>query len=75
MELLGALMINPIVLGRWQQMLLLLPLCLAVSVVYKTTKCEHVRDIAMTSAVSWITIIIGMYAVGVVLYLIYAFMA
>ena len=75
MEMLGTLFINPIVLGRWQQMLLLLPLCLCISVVYKTTKCKNVREIPLAAAVSWITIVIGMYVVGVVLLLLYEWFA
>ncbi|UCD28361.1 MAG: hypothetical protein JSV03_14955 [Planctomycetota bacterium] len=69
MELLGTLLIHPVVLGRWQQMLLLLPLCLTISIVYKTTKCEKLRDIPLSAVVSWVTIVIGMYAVGVSLLL------
>ena len=75
MDLLGTLLINPIILGRWQQMLLLLPLCLSISVVYKTTKCENIREIPLAAVVSWITIIIGMYAVGVSLLLLYQWFA
>jgi len=71
LHLLATILIQPVTLGRWQQMLLLLPLCLAVSIVYKTTKCANVRDIPVAAIVSWITIVIGMYAVGGVLLLIY----
>ncbi|MHC4442073.1 MAG: hypothetical protein ACYTF1_13030 [Planctomycetota bacterium] len=71
LDVLGTLFINPIVLERWQQMLLLLPLCLSISVVYKTTKCENIREIPLAAVVSWITVVIGMYAVGVVLLLLY----
>ena len=74
-DLLGTIFINPIVLGRWQQMLLLLPLCLSISVVYKTTKCENIREIPLAAVVSWITIIIGMFTVGVVLLLLYEWFA
>jgi len=70
-DVVATLFINPVVLGRWQQMLLLLPLCLAVSIVYKTTKCADVRQIPAAAAVSWVTIVIGMYAVGAVLLLIH----
>ena len=44
-DLLATLMIHPLALDRWQQMLLLLPLCLAVSIVYKTTRCANVREV------------------------------
>ena len=66
-----AFLLHPVELTKFQQMLLLLPLCLTVSVVYKTTKCDDVREIPLASVVSWITIVIGMYAVGAALLLAY----
>ena len=74
-DVLAMLFLNPMTLGRWQSMVLLLPLCLAVSVVYKTTKCGNVHDIPLASVVSWITIVVGMYAVGIALFLLYEVMA
>jgi hypothetical protein len=73
-DVLATLFLNPVTLGRWQSMVLLLPLCLAVSIVYKTTKCGQVRDIPLASVVSWITIVVGMYAVGIALLLLYEVM-
>jgi len=66
-----AVFLQPASLTRWQQMLMLLPLCLSISVVYKTTKCERVRDIPWAAFVSWITIVVGMYLVGIVLLVVY----
>lgn len=66
-DLLATIMIHPIELARWQQALLLLPLCLAVSIVYKTTKCATVREIPKAALASWVTIVVGMYAVGAAL--------
>ena len=66
-----AVFLQPVVLARWQQMLMLLPLCLTVSVVYKTTRCERVRDIPWAAFVSWITIVVGMYLVGITLLVVY----
>jgi len=66
-DLVAMLMLDPMVLNRWQEALMLLPLCLAVSIVYKTTKCETVREIPAAAAVSWVTIVVGMYVVGVAL--------
>lgn len=74
MEML-AIFLHPVSLARWQQMLMLLPLCLAVSVVYKTTKCERVRDIPWAALVSWVTIVIGMYLVGIGLLVVYELVA
>lgn len=66
-----AVFLQPATLARWQEMLMLLPLCLAVSIVYKTTRCERVRDIPRAVLVSWVTIILGMYVVGIGLLLVY----
>ena len=61
------------VTGR-QRLLLMLPLCLAVAIVYKTTRCEKLRDMPMATFILWITIVIGMYAVGVGLWAFYEIM-
>ncbi len=66
-----AVFLEPVSLTRWQQMLMLLPLCLTISVVYKTTKCERVRDIPWAACVSWLTVVVGMYLVGVGLLAVY----
>jgi len=68
-ETLAQIMIHPLSLSRWQQMLLLLPLCLTISVVYKTTKCADLREVPLAALVSWVTIVVGMYAVGAALLL------
>ena len=49
-------MIHPLSLARWQQALLLLPLCLCISIVYKTTRCENLRDIPMAVLKNWVTV-------------------
>lgn len=75
MDLMAAILIHPVTLTRFQQMLLLLPLCLTISVVYKTTRCATIREIPLASLVSWITIVVGMYAVGAVLLIIYTLLS
>lgn len=70
-----ALFVYPAELSRLQQLLLLLPLCLAVSVVYKTTKCAEVRDIPLAVVVSWLTIVAAMLAVGISVIVLYHFLA
>lgn len=74
-DVLATLFVNPITLGRWHSIFLLLPLCLAISIVYKTIKCDNIREIPLASAVSWITIVVGMYVVGIALFVIYEIMA
>lgn len=70
-----AFLLQPVTLSRTQQMLMLLPLCLSISVVYKTTKCASLAEIPLAALVSWVTIVIGMYAVGAALLLAYHWLA
>ncbi len=63
--------IDPIPLVSWQKLAMLLPLCLAIAIVYKTTKCRDLREIPIASLVLWVTIIIGMFAVGIGLFVAY----
>lgn len=70
-----AFFVYPAELSRLQQLLLILPLCLTVSVVYKTTKCAEVRDIPLAVVVNWLTIVAAMFAVGITVYFLYHFLA
>ncbi len=56
-------------LTGFQHALLLLPLCLSVSVVYKAVRCPNIREIPLASLVLFVTIVFGMYAVAVGLWL------
>ena len=56
-------------------MLLVLPLAMSISLVYKTTKCDNLREIVPATLALWITIIVGMYAVGVALWALFLLMA
>jgi hypothetical protein len=64
-DLLATLFSNPLTCDRRTGMLLVLPLSLAVSVVYKTIKCHSLREVPLAVLVSWITILVGMAVVGV----------
>ncbi len=70
-----AVFTQPVILSRPVHLLLLLPLCLAISIVYKTTKCETVREIPVAVLGSWLTIVISMYALGAGLLLLYEWAA
>ncbi len=56
---------SPIMLSGMQRALLVLPLCLSISVVYKTIRCERLADMPLAALGLWVTIVLGMYAVGV----------
>lgn len=75
MNALLALFLHPATMSRFQQMFMLIPLCLAVSIVYKTIKCERLREVPWAACVSCVTIIIGMYVVGIVLLALYHLVA
>ncbi len=66
-DILATIFITPLSCDRHLGMLLALPLCLAISIVYKTTKCRTISEIPAAVMVSWITILVGMAAVGVAL--------
>ncbi|MBN1488526.1 MAG: hypothetical protein JXA69_01295 [Phycisphaerae bacterium] len=68
---LSTIFLHPLEIGGWQCGVLLWPLCLAVSIIYKTTKCGTVREIPLASLILWVTIVVGMYAVGAALLIIY----
>ena len=60
---------SPIMLSGMQRTLLVLPLCLSISVVYKTIRCERLADMPLAALVLWVTIVLGMYAVGIGIWL------
>ncbi|UCG17161.1 MAG: hypothetical protein JSV19_03850 [Phycisphaerales bacterium] len=60
-----------VVSGGWHT-LLLLPLALSVAVVYKTTRCDNLRDVPTATVALWATIVAGMFAVGIALWLVFS---
>lgn len=74
MSVLAALFTTGIPLTGLQRLGLMLPLCLSIAVVYKTTRCEHLRQVPLTALALWVTIVIGMAAVGLGLWLLFVIM-
>lgn len=70
-DALATLFITPIMFSRLVGLIMLLPLCLAISIVYKTIKTEDLRAVPVAAAASWGTIVAGMLAVGVTIYILY----
>ncbi len=70
----AALGLSAIELTGPQHFLLLLPLCLSIAVVYKTTRCAQLRDVPLAALALWGTIVVGMWAVGLTLWAIYSMM-
>ena len=72
---LATLFLDPIPLSGLQRAALLLPICLSISVVYRTIKTPNLRDIPKTSLALWITIVVGMWVVALTLYVVYLLFA
>ena len=70
-----ALFTTPAQLTGLQRLLLLVPLCLSVSIVYKTTRCVRVRDIPLATLALWLTILGGMIGVGVLMWVAFLLLA
>lgn len=66
---LAGLFTTSIDLTGMHHLLLMLPLCLSIAIVYKTTRCEKLRNVPAAALILWGTIVVGMYAVGVGLWL------
>jgi len=70
----AALFTSAIEISGSQRLLLMFPLCLSVAIVYKTTRCQTLRSIPAAALVLWVTIVLGMLAVGVGLWVLYMVM-
>ncbi len=64
----AALFTTAIPLSGVQRFLMLLPLCLSIAVVYKTTRCDDLREVPAAALTLWVTIVAGMCIVGFVLW-------
>ncbi len=73
--MLANLFVTGMDVGGKFQFLLLLPLCLSVAVVYKTTRTHDLRKIPSAALVLFVSIVVGMYMVGVGLWALFSIMA
>jgi len=69
-----ALFTTPLDMSGAGRMLLMLPLCLCVAIVYKAIRTERVEDIPKAVLQLWITILGGMCAVGLGLWALFELM-
>ena len=63
-DLLAGLFTTAIDLPGGSRVLLMLPLCLSISIVYKTTRIEDLRRVPVAALILCVTIVIGMCTVG-----------
>ncbi len=68
---LAALFTTGIELTGMYRFLLMLPLCLSIAVVYKTTRCDDLREVPVAALTLWVTIVLGLLAVGVGLWAVF----
>lgn len=71
MTILASFVTTGVSLAGWQRLLLMFPLCLSIAIVYKTLRMENTRELPMAILVLWGTIVTGMCAVGVGLWLLF----
>ena len=72
---LATLFLDPIPLSGIQRAAMLLPICLSISVVYRTIKTPDLRDVLRTSLALWATIVVGMWLVAFTLWVVYLLFA
>ena len=72
---LATLFLDPIPLSGFQRAALLLPICLSISVVYRTIKTQDLRDVPRTSLTLWVTIVVGMWVVALTLWVVHLLFA
>jgi hypothetical protein len=72
--MLGALFTHAIELSGRQRILLMLPLCLAIAIVYKAIRSENLSRLPAAALSLWVTIVVGMSAVGVGLWVLFEIM-
>ena len=71
----ASLLVTGIDVTNGYRLLFMLPLCLCIAVVYKTLRCRRLSDIPVAALVLWVTIVVGMYSVGVGLWALFTIMA
>lgn len=69
MSMIAAIFLRPI---EWEsgQLPMLLPLCLAVAIVYKTIKLNDLRRLPVAVVLLWFTMILSMIAITIAIYII-----
>lgn len=75
MMALAQLFLDGIRVSGVSRFLLMLPLCLAIALVYKATRLENLRQLPLAAGVLWITIVVVMYLVGIALWGMYTLLA
>jgi hypothetical protein len=70
-----AFLTTPMQITGVQHLMLLGPLCVAISIIYKTIRCQDLREVPLAALIQCVTIILGMLGVGVAVWLLYLLLA
>ena len=68
---LASLFTTAIELSGRQRFLLMLPLCLSIAIVYKAIRDDSLRRLPVAVLTLWVTIVIGLVAVGAGLWVLF----
>jgi len=53
----------------------MLPLCLSIAIVYKTARCNNLKELPAAALILWVTIVLGMVLVGAGLWITFTLLA
>lgn len=66
--------IHPIMIEGRARLLMLLPLAMTIAVVYRTIRCDHVREVPMSAVVLFTEVVVGMFVIGIGLWALFQVM-
>lgn len=73
-DFLQPLLASSLVISGGLRLAMMLPLCLSIAIVYKATRCEDLRELPMAVGGLLLSIVLGMAAVGIGLWLMFQIM-
>lgn len=74
-DLLQSIFVKPIPITGFARLGMLVPLTMSISIVYKTIRCDRIRQIPAASVTLCLTILACMGLIGVVLLLMFRWLA
>ena len=69
--MIATLFVHPVTLPYWSQLPLLLPLCLAAAIVYKTIRTEDVAKLPREAGLLMLYIVLGLIAAAIGLWVVF----
>lgn len=67
-NLLGWLFVHPLRLPPGTRLWMMLPLVACVATVYRATRARHVHDMPRATAITFVNIVVGMFAIAIAFY-------